>query len=106
MAASYFSLAPLPVDGFDSHSSSSSGWFLTPESADFTWHFTTAVVYFASALDTPSSHFPVAGSGGMKPLSSRVVEVVVVLVEVVVVTGGTVVVVVVYGQPGSFGSAV
>src|SRR5262249_47350972 len=82
MAASNFSLAPFPVVGADSHNSSSSGVPFTPESADLLWHLRTLPMYLLRAFATPSSHFPVAPSGGTLPVSSGMV---VVVVDVVVV---------------------
>src|SRR5712692_3693745 len=70
IAVSNFSLAPLPVDGFDSQGSSSWGRAFTPRSADLMWHLMTPVMYLVSAFATPSSHFPVAASDGTKPVSS------------------------------------
>src|SRR5439155_9933245 len=70
IAASYFSFAPFPPAGSDSHSSSSKGFPLTPASAALIWHLKTAPMYLAIAFATPSSHFLVAVSGGTLPASS------------------------------------
>src|SRR5881628_129867 len=78
MAASYFSLAPFPAVGLDSQSSSSTGAPLTAASAALMWQVTTAFRYLENALATPSSHLPVAASGGTEPVSSGSVVVVVV----------------------------
>src|SRR2546428_332910 len=70
IAASYFSFAPFPPTGSDSHSSSSNGLPFSPASAALMWHLITVWMYFVSALWTPSSHFPTAVVGGMQPASS------------------------------------
>src|SRR5437763_7215938 len=69
-AASYFSFAPFPPTGSDSHSSSLNGFPFTPASAALMWHLMTAWVYFVFAFATPSSHFPVVAWGGTLPASS------------------------------------
>src|SRR5439155_20117431 len=70
IAASYFSLAPFPPTGSDSHSSSSNASPFTPASAALMWHFSTAWTYFVIAFATPSSHFPTPAAGGTQPPSS------------------------------------
>src|SRR5439155_5558069 len=70
IAASYFSFAPFPPTGSDSHSSSSNGFPFTPASAALMWHLVTAWMYFVFAFATPSSHFAVRGSVGTLPASS------------------------------------
>ena len=70
IAASYFSFAPFPPTGSDSHSSSSNGFPFTPASAALMWHLVTAWMYFVFAFATPSSHFAVTASGGTLPASS------------------------------------
>src|SRR5438128_694044 len=86
IAASYLSLAPFPVVGFDSQSSSSTAAPLTAASAALMWQATTDLRYVEKALATPPSHLAVAVSGGTEPVSSG--SVVVVVVEVVVVVVG------------------
>src|SRR2546422_215975 len=70
IAASYCSFAPFPVDGSDSHSSSSNSLPFTPWSAALMWHLRSAWTYFASAFATPSSHFPTVEVVGTQPASS------------------------------------
>src|SRR5262249_32976154 len=70
IAASYFSLSPLPVGGSDSQSSSSNNTLSSAASAAFTWHLRMLAAYFPIAFATPFSPLAVTASGGAKPVSS------------------------------------
>src|SRR5437899_12645475 len=69
IAASYFSFAPFPPTGSDSHSSSSNGFPFTAASAALMWHLVIVGMDFVFAFATPASHFAVIASVGALPAS-------------------------------------